>query len=85
MNVVVLLMNTIMFNMRNTLAPAPSQEKNQIRSVLIISCLMKAGGSSGACPKRERMEYIPVGTYTNADGRKVILMKILGHWKVLFS
>ena len=49
MNVVVLFMNTIMFNMRNTLAPAPSQEKNQIRSVLIISCL-KAGGSSGASP-----------------------------------
>ena len=43
-------MNTNEFDMKNTLAQAPSQEKNQIRSVLISSCLMKAGGSSGACP-----------------------------------
>ena len=50
MNAVVLLMNAIMIDMQNTLAQAPSQEKNQIRSDLISSCLMKAGGSSGARP-----------------------------------
>ena len=26
------------------------------------------------------MEYIPDGTYTNTDGRKVIHMKRLEHW-----
>ena len=63
-----------MFDMRNTLAPAPSQEKNQIRSVLISSCLMKAGGSSGGCPKGrdEQNNYIPGRIDTNADGRKVL-------------
>ena len=34
----------------NTLARAPSQEKTSIRAVLIRSCLLRAGGSSGARP-----------------------------------
>ena len=39
-----------LFDMKNTLARAPSQDKNQVISVLIRSCLLKAGGSSGARP-----------------------------------